>query len=149
MDTSVFGEKEEKLKKIEEVFQEVARNITVKIFQGDQTLTHPQFFLLKKLLSGPATVSEVAEHMGVSLSAITSMSDRLAKTGYITRKRSDDDRRLVWLELTESGGEVLAEAIKKRREVVYGFLGRLPEEDLAALHIIYTKLLDLIRDNTE
>lgn len=149
MQAADFSGKEEKLQKLDEVFLEVARNISVKMIQFNQTLTPPQFFLLKKLSSGPATVSEVADYMGVSLSAITSMSDRLVKLGYVARKRSENDRRLVWLELTAAGGKVLAEAMEKRKEVVYGFLGKLPEEDLAALHGIYTKLLELIRENKE
>ncbi len=145
----ISPEKEERLKKLDEVILEVARRITFKIFQGEQNLTHPQYFLLKRLSSGPATVSEVAESMGVSLSAITSMSDRLTKMGYISRNRSETDRRLVWLELTATGGEVLEEAVRRRREVIYGFLGRLPEEDLESLHGIYTRILELIREDAE
>ena len=148
--TSGARDKEEKLLKLEEVFQEVVRNISIRIFQhAEQVITHPQFFMLKKLALGPVTVSEVAEYLGVSLSAITSMADRLVKTGYVNRYRSQDDRRLVRLELTPAGSEALAAAINKRREVMHGTLGRLPEGDLAALHSIYTKLLGLIKENAD
>jgi len=140
------NEKEKKLQELEEVFQEVARNISVKIFQdADRVLTHPQFFMLKHLGSGPATVSEVAEQLGVSLSAITSMADRMVKMGYLIRTRSESDRRLVMLELTENGRKVLEESTRKRRKIVYNLLGRLPEDDLVALYDIYSKLLRLIK----
>ncbi len=141
------GMKEKRLEDLDRVFQEVARSISGKIFQNaDQVLTHPQYFMLKRIESNPATVSEVADYLGVSLSAVTSMADRLVKMGYVSRKRSEDDRRLVWLKLTPAGREVLAESTRKRREVVYGLLGRLPEEDLTALHDIYTRLLGLIKE---
>lgn len=144
------GEKKEKLKRLEEVFQEVARNIAIKIFQGaDQNLTHPQFFMLKRLGKGSSTVSEMAEYMGVSLSAITSMADRLVKTGYVSRKRSEHDRRLVWLELTDTGREVMEETTSRRREIINGLLGRLPEEDLEALYAIYHKVLGFISEKAE
>lgn len=150
MNHSFTGEKKEKLKRLEEVFQEVARNIAIKIFQGaDQNLTHPQFFMLKRLGKGSSTVSEMAEYMGVSLSAITSMADRLVKTGYVTRKRSEHDRRLVWLELTDTGREVMEETTSRRREIINGLLGRLPEEDLESLYVIYHKVLGFISEKTE
>ena len=150
MNHSFTGEKKEKLKRLEEVFQEVARNIAVKIFQGaDQNLTHPQFFMLKRLGKGSSTVSEMAEYMGVSLSAITSMADRLVKTDYVSRKRSEHDRRLVWLELTDTGREVMEETTSRRREIINGLLGRLPEEDLESLYVIYHKVLGFISEKTE
>ena len=141
------NEKEKKLLELEEVFQEVARNIASRIFQcSDHGLTHPQFFMLKRLVSGPATVSEVAEYLGVSLSAITSMADRLVKSQYVIRSRSEQDRRVVWLELTDIGRKVLKESAIKRREVLHSLLGRLPENDLTLLHGIYTKLLGLMKE---
>lgn len=150
MNHSFTGEKKEKLKRLEEVFQEVARNIAIKIFQAaDQNLTHPQFFMLKRLGKGSSTVSEMAEYMGVSLSAITSMADRLVKTGYVSRKRSEHDRRLVWLELTDTGREVMEETTSRRREIINGLLGRLPEEDLESLYVIYHKVLGFISEKTE
>lgn len=150
MNHSFTGEKKEKLKRLEEVFQEVARNIAIKIFQGaDQNLTHPQFFMLKRLGKGSSTVSEMAEYMGVSLSAITSMADRLVKTDYVSRKRSEHDRRLVWLELTDTGREVMEETTSRRREIINGLLGRLPEEDLESLYVIYHKVLGFISEKTE
>jgi len=128
----------------------VAQNISRRIFQNaDQALTHPQFFMLKRLESGPATVSEAAEYLGVSLSAVTSMADRLVKTGYVARNRSESDRRHVWLELTVAGRKALEESVKMRREVIYGLLGRLPEEDLEALHSIYSRLLGLIKESAD
>lgn len=140
----------ERLKKLEEVFLEVARNISGKISQNaDTSLTHAQFFMLKRLGVGQATVSEVAEYMEVSLSAVTSMADRLVKMGYISRKRSDEDRRLVWLDLNGSGREILEETISRRREVVHGLLGRLSEEDLEALFSIYSKVLGFMSENKE
>jgi DNA-binding MarR family transcriptional regulator len=144
------GGKEEMLKKLEAVVQEVGRNFTTRIFHGTEgKLTHPQFFMLRRLLNGPATVSEVAEYLGVSLSAVTAMADRLVKIKYITRKRSEDDRRLVWLELTDGGREVLSQASRRYSEVIYGLLGRMSGEDLEALFRVYTKLLELMTEKTE
>ena len=150
LDQDITEGKREKLKKIEEVFQEVARHIADKIFQGAyQGLTHPQFFMLKRLGKGSSTVSEMAEYLGVSLSAITSMADRLVKTGYVSRKRSEHDRRLVWLELTDTGREVMEETTSRRREIINGLLGRLPEEDLESLYVIYHKVLGFISEKAE
>ncbi len=138
----------QKVLELEEIFQEVGLHLTGKVFQdSDSKLTHPQFFTLKRLKAGPATVSEVAEYLGVSLSAVTSMADRLVKTGYICRKRSDHDRRLVWLELTPEGEKVFDETWDVRKKILHKFLGQLPDDDLLTLRRIYIYLLELIKNS--
>lgn len=135
-----------KITELEEIFQEVGLHMTSKVIQdGDLKLTHTQFFTLKRLISEPATVSEVAEYLGVSLSAVTSMADRLVKIGYISRKRSENDRRVVWLELTPEGKKVFDETWDSRRRILRGILGQLPTDDLINLHRIYLSLLQLIK----
>ncbi|MHB8157382.1 MAG: MarR family transcriptional regulator [Desulfocucumaceae bacterium] len=128
----------------------MARSIALGILHGsDENLTHPQYFMLKKLMTGSVTVSGMADYMGVSLSAVTSMADRMVKTKYIARKRTEDDRRLVWLEITDSGREVLEGVLSKRKETITGFLSRLSEEELEALYSIYTKILGFVSEKSE
>jgi DNA-binding MarR family transcriptional regulator len=148
MNTPNNQDKEDKLLQLEEIFQEVGLYMTKKVLQDCEVkLTHPQYFTMKRLESGPATVSEVAEYLGVSLSAITSMSDRLVKTGYIARLRSDTDRRLVWLELTEEGRRIFVEAGNKKMKMMYELLSNLSDDDLSFLHRVYLQLLEKIKNS--
>lgn len=67
-------------------------------------LTGPQFYILHQLeQKEKCTVGELAESMGVKPSAITAMVDRLDKHGFVARDRDEEDRRVVYISLRDSG----------------------------------------------
>lgn len=57
-----------------------------------------------------ATPSQLAKEISLSQATVTSIVDRLAERGLITRERSQQDRRRVYLRLTEQGLTVLEQA---------------------------------------
>ena len=96
--------------RLEEVFLELVRALHSELAnQMVSGITGSQFFVLKKINEkGRMTVSEVAEELGVSLSAITALVNRLVNNSMVVRTRDQTDRRLVWLEATEQGADVVA-----------------------------------------
>lgn len=132
--------------RLEEVFQQLIRRLHAELdHQLVQGITGSQFFMLKRILRrGRMTVSEVAEEMGVSLSAITALVDRLHRAGFVNRRRDEEDRRVVWLEVTPAGEEVVRSCLAARRRVLEKYLRRLPEEDVEQLVRIYEKLLAVL-----
>jgi len=107
-----------------------------------QGITGSQFFVMKKIHEkGKMTVSEVANELNVSLSAITALTDRLYKNGLIKRDRDEKDRRLVWLTITPQGEKTLQDYGVNRQEVFRKYLGDLSQEDLSSLINICDKIL--------
>ena len=49
------------------------------------------------------TAAELSRCIGVETSTMTRMLDRLEAKGLLSRKRCPDDRRIIWLELTDEG----------------------------------------------
>lgn len=140
------------LERLEEVFNQMMRRMHHEMSNVmDKGVTGSQFVVMKSIAErGRMTVSAVAEDLCVSLSAITSLVDRLHRGGFVNRVRDEEDRRLVWLELTAEGEEVLKSCEAERKKVLEKFMGQLPEEDLAHLVRIYEKLLAYIkRDGIE
>jgi len=66
-------------------------------------LTVPQFRILARVTREPETASSLAEHQGVSLSAMSRMVDTLARKGYLARRPKASDRRQVMLTATPRG----------------------------------------------
>jgi DNA-binding MarR family transcriptional regulator len=56
---------------------------------------------------GECTVTDIANHLEITLSAVTSLVDKLCKAELVARLRSEEDRRVVYLKLTEEGEKVL------------------------------------------
>lgn len=133
--------------RLEAVFMEMVRKLHSEL-AGQMTpgITGSQFFVLKTIQSqGRLTVSDVAEKLGVSLSAITALVNRLVKAGLVVRSRDEQDRRLVWLEVTDLGKETLANCIASRRNVSNKYFSQLTIEDMEKLVEIYEKILTAMR----
>lgn len=70
-------------------------------------ITAPQWVVLMRIGSGyAATASDLSRALGSDSGSMTRMLDRLETQGLIRRERSDDDRRVARLSLTESGREL-------------------------------------------
>ncbi|MBH0162514.1 MULTISPECIES: MarR family winged helix-turn-helix transcriptional regulator [Fictibacillus] len=107
----------------------------------EKELTKTQFVLLKTLcIRNKWTVSKLADYMGVKPSAITVGADRLYKRGFVSRYRSDLDRRIVYLEITDDGHEILREAENERVDSISSYLNHLSPEELGIFIDIYEKL---------
>jgi DNA-binding MarR family transcriptional regulator len=135
--------KKEFFTRLEGVLMEIGRRMHVEFDAHMATgITGSQFFVLQKIGSrGRMTVSEVADKLSVSLSAITALVDRLVQAGLVVRSRDEQDRRLVWLEATDKGREILGKCIESRRQVAVKYFGQLTEADLQKLLEIYEKVL--------
>lgn len=74
-------------------------------------LTPSQLLLLQEIdRRGEATPSVIAAALQFGQPTITSIVDRLAKAGLVTRERSALDRRQILLRLTDEGRHVLDSA---------------------------------------
>ena len=57
---------------------------------------------------GPLTAGQLAEASGLTTGAVTTVIDRLEKTGFARRVRDEVDRRRIYVELTPSASQQMA-----------------------------------------
>lgn len=104
-------------------------------------LSGSQRIVLRALVNnGPCQVSEVASHLGVTLSAATGLVDRLVKAKLATRDRDLNDRRVVWVKATPEGEAAVQAAEQRRRAALSDLVRNLPEADLATLCSLLERL---------
>jgi DNA-binding MarR family transcriptional regulator len=60
------------------------------------------------LLAGPTTAGKLAEHTGLTSGATTAVIDRLERAGFVMRRRDEQDRRRVLVEIVSSGIDRIA-----------------------------------------
>jgi DNA-binding MarR family transcriptional regulator len=74
-------------------------------------LTQAQMIVLEIVAEDDrSTPKEIARRSGVSQATITSLIDKLEARGLVTRRRSEQDRRLIRVTATEAGHTLLANA---------------------------------------
>ena len=71
----------------------------------------------------------------------TRLSDKLLDKGYVERKRSDEDRRVVYLKISEKGLEFVAALDKLDYSDQMSFMDKITEEEAET----FSKILDKMR----
>lgn len=91
----------------------------------DMKLTGPQGMLVSILShDGDMKVSDLSKKMCLSNSTVSGIIDRLEKQGYVERKRSESDRRVVMISVTGD----LREKIDSRMELMESSLKKLMDQ---------------------
>ncbi|MBP2113958.1 MarR family transcriptional regulator [Paenibacillus silagei] len=68
----------------------------------------PGMLILHKIIrDGEQRLGDLAEQLDFTSGAITALSDKLEAGGYTVRRRKEDDRRTVLLDITASGREMV------------------------------------------
>jgi DNA-binding MarR family transcriptional regulator len=125
------------LDRVREQFATLVRLIAVADPQPWMSLdlTMPQLKVLLLLWHAKrARVGVLAERLGVHISNITGILDRLVESGFVCREEDAGDRRLVVSRLTPKGEATLARLYDSRATHVAEHLANLSAEELSALH---------------
>jgi MarR family transcriptional regulator for hemolysin len=118
------------------------RGIRRELRRHRKDLSVPQFrtlFFLRR--NQGASLSDVAEHVGVTLPSMSSLVDELVERGLINRETRSDDRRRITLSLTARGDSTL----KAARESTLDYLGTLLRPLPASERIAVTRAMQVLK----
>ncbi|MEZ6142648.1 MAG: MarR family transcriptional regulator [Zavarzinella sp.] len=104
-------------------------------------LTQSQYNVLR-ILRGegtPMPCQEISNRMIQVVPAMTGLLDRLEAQDYIVRERSAEDRRSVFISLTERATEVLSMIDQPIEQMHEALIGHLNEEELKELSRLLEK----------
>lgn len=101
---------------------------------GAQVLSVPQFRALAFVNRNKgASLSDVADHIGLALPSMSTLVDGLVERNYVTRRTHQDDRRRMTLMLTESGEKTLKRAREGTQVYLTEMLSQLSEVERASI----------------
>ena len=105
-------------------------------------LTGPQLWAIRVIArSAPLRVSELAGKMYLHPATVVGILDRLESMGLVARTRSRQDRRVVHVELTKAGQELVEKAPEVAQGLLVSGLEALP---LQRLNTISEGLADMV-----
>ena len=96
-------------------------------------------------LSGENTMSVVAKKLGITAGSLTTSVNSLVNKKYVKRQRSDEDRRVVFLKLTEKGKRAYEHHREYHRQMTEAVISRLNENEVPVLIKTLTGLSDFFR----
>jgi DNA-binding MarR family transcriptional regulator len=110
--------------------------------RNSRDLSYGQCLILDLLATeGPKQSKELVECFSITSGGITTIADKLLARGLIYRMRSDEqDRRAVFLGITEEGRAAMKEMMLVRDQLFDELFAILTDAEVAFLDHIYGKL---------
>jgi DNA-binding MarR family transcriptional regulator len=99
-----------------------------------ENISHQAIRILQHLEKNKnITVGNLANHLDVSHNTASEHTKRLIKKGYVTKKRSNQDERKVFVILTEKGTEILYRHTQLDKEKLGKVLQNLSDDDVETM----------------
>jgi len=128
---------------IRRVFQVV--NEQSKRVEGETGLTGPQVWGIKVIAEqGTLRVSDLAKKMYLHPTTVVGILDRLEKRGLVSRSRSQEDRRVVYVSLTDEGRSLVENSPEAASNKITRGLESLSIPELAVIHQGLDRLTDIL-----
>lgn len=139
---------EEWINRYVDAYMVVTRQINARLRDiFGEGLTNDQFLILR-LIAGQekCTSTYLAEAVAVGKSSITAIINRLDEAGMIERTRDENDRRQVYLTMTEHGKSVCSTSEKQMQEVISPYLFHFEDHDIERFITMFEKLAFLMQE---
>jgi DNA-binding MarR family transcriptional regulator len=96
-------------------------------------ITYSQMHALTALKEHRSMIGkDLADYMQLTPSSVTQLIESLVQNGYVARQQDEEDRRNVYLHLTESGQQKIAHLREARKKILETFNSTLSDEELLA-----------------
>jgi DNA-binding MarR family transcriptional regulator len=109
---------------------------------GQTSNIGPQELRILELLgdAGPQMMRSLAEHVNLAVNSITSLVDSLEQKGLVTRTRSETDRRVINVQLTDDGKRAYEYVSDAKLQFHRALLSALTEDEQEILLVLFRKI---------
>lgn len=140
--------REAQLRLLEDYMARLQRAMHLQASGSACGLTVTQTFILRYLdKHGSAKASDIAKMAGLSPGAVTQVCDELVRMGFVDRTRSNDDRRVVHIDITDAGRSELETVKRSRSERMLNLFTGLGAEDTDAFVRIIGRVVEMVEEN--
>lgn len=147
MDLNIFSKKLSSI--MPDLMRQFLKRQSGALVRGN--ISVPQMAIMQLLLKEKiCTMTNISEHLGITMAAATGLIDRLVSAKLVQRSGHLKDRRIVNITLTEKGKAIVQDARRQMEKVTEDVFGRLTgEERKNYLHIVEKLLLIMKQEGKE
>ncbi|WP_051271446.1 MarR family winged helix-turn-helix transcriptional regulator [Shimazuella kribbensis] len=110
-------------------------------------LTIPQGQVLRVLnQKGSLSLVEISKELDSKPSSMSGLIDRLVKAEMVTRERDKDDRRVVWIALSDKSKQLFANFPYTQAQYYRTYLEKLSDEEFSQLSVNLKKLVRILEE---
>lgn len=97
---------------------------------SDHGMRTSDFTVLEALYhKGRQTIREISEAVLINTGSITYVIDKLEKKGYIERSYCKEDRRVVYIQITDNGKELMDQIFPKHQQMIEKVFEEVTDEE--------------------
>ena len=116
------------------------------ITQEFQDITNNDMHVIQVIGTGdPKNMSTIAKELSVTVGTLTIAMNSLVKKGYVTRERGQEDRRVVYISLSEKGRKAYTHHERFHQQMIREVLDGLGPEETEVLLKSLKKLTSWFR----
>ena len=115
------------------IFPLMGRLLEAQMRSREETLSPVHFHVLRLVAQEPRSLSALAEQQSVSAASMSKTVTVLEERGWLTRRRSYEDRRFVLIDITDEGQAMLHSITSHTRQYLAEAIKHLPPDDLKTL----------------
>ena len=106
-----------------------------------QDITNNDMHIIEAIgMNEPKNMSTIAREISVTVGTLTIAMNSLVKKGYVLRERGKEDRRVVYISLTERGRAAYVHHARFHKAMIDSISDELTSEELELLIKTLTKL---------
>lgn len=106
-------------------------------------LTNNDMHVIEQIGLGDGdNMSSIAKRLNITVGSLTTAMNSLVNKKYVERRRSEEDRRVVYVKLTEKGVKAYRHHEDYHKQMTYAILNKLDKEELPVL----VKTLDALEE---
>ena len=111
------------------------------ITQEFKDLTNNDMHVIDAIgLGKPKNMTSIARELSVTVGTLTIAMNSLVKKGYVVRERGQEDRRIVYISLSEKGKKAFEHHAEFHRQMIDGITEGLEEDEMQVLVRALSKL---------
>lgn len=110
-------------------------------------ISYNDFHIIEAIgLQEPKSMTTVAKLMDVTTGTLTKAMDGLTDKGYAVRERSKQDKRVVWVYLTDKGKAAYAHHEEFHQKMIERVKSRLTDQEMPVLIYSLARLVDYFQE---
>jgi DNA-binding MarR family transcriptional regulator len=112
------------------------------VANGPHTELNMQELRVVELLGveGPQMMREISKHLSVAVNTVTNIVDNLERKGTVRRIRSEEDRRVIRVDLTDVGRKAYKASADAHLQFLRTMLKALTEDEQEIFLVLFRKI---------
>lgn len=134
---------------LEEFYKLFYKTEDMALKRGIKCLTHTELHLIEAIGENSLTMNELSEKIGITMGTATVAVSKLTEKGFISRVRSNSDRRKVYVSLTPKGAKALAYHNNYHKMIMSSITENIADKDLSHFIEIFELILVALQEKTD